>query len=231
MDNPLQANAVAAGNEAGYRSEVLAKFPTLKMLDMQPVQQAEADLAALPQAKSSAPGGPASFAGVEAIPFPVAIRPGFSDEQAQAIIPAFLSSYFGHMDSDRKQLRPAYAAQARMTFTLALFVAPRARAEGFITSMKNQRKLDNERIKRLESHDVMRLGTHSASRGVHVGSDAIVAFVERMPKTQHPLQEPAKFVVDAWVLPNDKIGAKTDGNERPAAVLFISVHGEYTECE
>ncbi|KDN53084.1 NTF2-like protein [Tilletiaria anomala UBC 951] len=234
LENPVQQNAVAAGNEAGYREEVLVKFPSLKMLDMKPVEAVEAQQAASgSKSGSSTQGQASSFVGVAPIPMPLAVKPGFSDESAQAIIPAFLSTFFGHMDTGRQQLKPAYAPKAVMTFTLPLQAPPRARAEGFLFSMKNQRGLHGmtDKLKMLSAHDIMRLGTHSASKGVHSGPDAIVDFMTRqLPKSRHPLSEASKFVVDAWVLPNERIGAVVDTrSEKSSAVLFISVHGEYTE--
>lgn len=233
IDNPVQVNAVAAGNEAGYRAEVLAKFPSLTMLDMKPVETSEAELAKLPGAKNAAAQQANSFAGVTPIPFPLAIKAGFSDDSAQQIIPTFLSNYFGHMDSERTRLRQVYAPSAMMTFNVIWAAPPRAKAEGFLFSMKNQRSLKDDRLRALGTHDVMKRGTHSSLRGTHVGPDSILTFLKALPKSKHPLTEATKFVVDAWVLPNDKMAAISDRNDRnnsrPAALLFINVHGEYAE--
>ncbi len=227
----MQANAVAAGNEAGYRSEVLAKFPTLKMLDLKPVEGAEADLASLPSTKQSTQGQASSFVGIAPVPFPLTVRSGFTDEGGQQIIPTFLSTFFGHLDNDRNNLKVAYAPRAIFTFTVPTPVAPRTKAEGFIWSMPHQKKLQFEPLRQLGPHDIMRLGTDPAMKHVHAGPDAIVTILKKLPHTQHPLTDASKFVVDAWVLPNERIGAKVDATDRPTAVLFISVHGEYVERE
>lgn len=94
--NPVHDNAVAAGNEEGYRAEVLARFPQLHMLDKKPVSEQEHSFASLPgkglgKEKGGASSGAAS-AKVEVRDFPVAIRPGFAmDEAVNGVIASFLS--------------------------------------------------------------------------------------------------------------------------------------------
>lgn len=94
--NPVHDNAVAAGNQEGYRGEVLARFPDLKMLDRQVVSQKESHFASLPSSSkgkdSTGAARGAADAGVEIRDFPMAIRnKGFADQEANTIIPAFLS--------------------------------------------------------------------------------------------------------------------------------------------
>ncbi|CAD6921078.1 unnamed protein product [Tilletia laevis] len=61
VGNPVHETATAVGNEEGYRQEILARFPTLTMLDRKPVSQIETDFAKLPIAGGS--GGAASVPG------------------------------------------------------------------------------------------------------------------------------------------------------------------------
>lgn len=94
--NPVHDNAVAAGNQEGYRAEVLARYPQLKMLDRSPVTETESSFANLPGSLKgkdplSAARG-AAGAGVDVCDFPIAVRnKGFADQEANNIIPAFLS--------------------------------------------------------------------------------------------------------------------------------------------
>lgn len=65
---------------------------------------------------------------------------------------------------------------------------------------------------------------------MHAGPSAIVAALNRLPRTTHPLHDASKFVVDAWLVPNVDVQARTDAGTCPDALLFISVHGEYAEA-
>lgn len=79
--NPVQQNSLAAGNEAGYRKEVLAKFPSLTMLDQIPVDRSAAEqVAALPSAKQktgTAAAAAAHFANIPPIPLPLPTQSSF----------------------------------------------------------------------------------------------------------------------------------------------------------
>lgn len=94
--NPVHDNAVAAGNQEGYRAEVLARFPNLTMLDRVVVSQTETNFASLPgSSKSKESVGMArgaASAGVDIRDFPLAVvNKGFADQEANNIIPPFLS--------------------------------------------------------------------------------------------------------------------------------------------
>jgi nuclear RNA export factor len=104
--NPVHDNAVAAGNQEGYRAEVLARFPQLKMLDRVPVSPKETTFANLPGSNkgkdSVGVARGAAGAGVEIRDFPLAIRnKGFADQEANTIIPPFLSKWV--LESLRKK--------------------------------------------------------------------------------------------------------------------------------
>lgn len=88
--NPVHSNAVAAGNEEGYRREVLAKFPKLTLLDQKPVSPVESGFANLPSTSKSKKVD-ADAAQVPLRNFPIPNKPGFVDGDAGAIMPNFLS--------------------------------------------------------------------------------------------------------------------------------------------
>lgn len=50
-----------------------------------------------------------------------------------------------------------------------------------------------------------------------------------LPKTEHPLSDPAKFVWDSWTMPN--LLAPPAPGQEGETVIYAVVHGEYTECE
>lgn len=73
------------------------------------------------------------------------------------------------------------------------------------------------------------------TQAIHRGVPSILSTLEKLPRTAHPLTDASKFVVDAWVMPNVMRAATATGGpggpEKPEAVLFIAVHGEFTESE
>lgn len=228
--NPLHASAIAAGNEEGYRREVLSKFRQLTMLDQKPVTPTESGFANLPTSGKSKKVD-ADAAQVPLRNFPVPNKPGFVDAEAGAIMPNFLSKFFTLYDSDRNQLSEAYAPLAQFSFCLNVVPPPRARAAGFLHTMPHQKELSFDRYQDIGNRNLMRVHTpKNRHMALHHGVGNILAYLRKLPKTSHPLNDASKFVVDAWVLPNNVIGARLKGEERPEALLYINVHGEYAEA-
>lgn len=229
LGNPVQATAVESGNEDGYRRDVLAKFPDLHILDMKPVTDVEKGFAQLFRGRSGARGGPEA-AQVPLRRFPLQVCAGFVDGDAAQVVPKFLSHFFTAYDEDRARLAPVYSANARFSYSINPSPPPRARAERLLHTLPHQKDLTFDKYMDLGSRNILRThNTKSLLRSLHHGSDAIVAFLQRLPRTQHPLTDATRFVVDAWLLPNVDVQAQTSATERPDALLFISVHGEFTE--
>ncbi|KAJ9478247.1 mRNA export factor MEX67 [Pseudozyma hubeiensis] len=228
--NPVHASAIAAGNEEGYRREVLSKFRQLTMLDQKPVTPTETGFANLPSSVKSKKVD-ADAAQVPLRNFPIGNKPGFVDAEAGAIMPNFLSKFFTLYDSDRNQLSEAYAPLAQFSYCLNVVPPPRARAAGFLHTMPHQKELNFDRYQDNGNRNLMRVHTPKGRNlSLHHGVGSILATFRKLPKTSHPLNDASKFVVDAWVLPNNVIGARLKGEERPEALLYINVHGEYAEA-
>ncbi|UZJ52169.1 hypothetical protein CBS101457_001489 [Exobasidium rhododendri] len=241
--NPVHDNAMAAGNEEGYRAEVLARFPQLKMLDKAPVSQTESSFANLPSSskgKASTIGVArgAAGAGVEVREFPLAIRnKGFADHEANGILPAFLSKYFEMFDTNRDSLRAVYSANATFSVVTSSNVPPKARSAGYHHTLPRQKDLSWRAYKEIPSHNIMTLGVRSAAKGFPRGPGAILKTILKFPKTTHPLTDASKFVVDGWIINNAVVGANLGGadkaagipSNKPDALLFISVQGEFQE--
>lgn len=88
IGNPMQTNAASAMNEEGYRAEVIAKFPSLTLLDRIPVPPKGSAIGGA----ASGPAKPDQILGPD-VPtrnFPLQVRSGFSDEAATGIVPGFL---------------------------------------------------------------------------------------------------------------------------------------------
>lgn len=227
VGNPLQTGALAARNEEGYRRDVLAKFPTLRLLDRRPVSEIEHGFAQLFQGRARARS--AADAKVPLRNFCLQTAGGFVDGDAARIVPEFLSMFFARYDQDRAALAPAYAPDAAFSYCLNTAAPPRARAARLVHTLPHQKELVADRYIDLGSRNLMRSHNQKALlRSLHRGPAAIAAFLARLPQTAHPLHDASRFVVDAWILPNVDVKAQT-GAERPDALLFITVHGEFAE--
>lgn len=155
--------------------------------------------------------------------------------------PHFLSRFFTLFDSAREsqELQAVYASNATWSIVLNRAPTPRAKSAGYLHSsdMPRQRDLNWQIYKSLVDHNIMGIGARSGSKGVPVGAASIMATIKKIPATTHPVTDPAKFVVDSWILPNAAVGAlagtkdgtQTQRLEKPEAVLFISVKGEFAE--
>lgn len=228
--NPVHTSAIAAGNEEGYRREVLSKFRQLTLLDQKPVTPTESGFVNL-QSSTKSKKVDADAAQVPLRNFPVPNKPGFVDAEAGAIMPNFLSKFFTLYDSDRNQLSEAYAPLAQFSYCLNVVPPPRARAAGFLHTMPHQKELNFDRYQDKGNRNLMRVHTPKGRHlSLHHGVGSILAILRKLPKTSHPLNDASKFVVDAWVLANNVIGARLKGEERPEALLYINVHGEYAEA-
>ncbi|KAI3481760.1 hypothetical protein L1887_55607 [Cichorium endivia] len=196
--NPVYTSAVAAGNEEGYRREILSKFRQLTMLDQKPVTPTESGFANLPSSSKSKKVD-ADAAQVPLRNFPVPNKPGFVDAEAGAIMPNFLSKYFTLYDTDRSQLGEVYAPQAQFSYCLNVVPPPRARAAGFLHTMPHQKELTFDRYQDLGNRNLMRVhAPKMRNQSLHHGPGSILACLKKLPKTSHPLTDASKFVVDAW---------------------------------
>lgn len=130
-------------------------------------------------------------------------------------------------DSNVEGLKPAYDAQAMFSYMYIAPAPPRAKAAGYLQTMKRQKTLRNDLLNDLQQHDIMRLGVHPGSRGMHVGPSDIIKFLRRMPQTRHPTTDPTKFVFDAWAIPSTC--PQRPGATEPIMDYFINVHGEFVE--
>ncbi|CAO1613084.1 unnamed protein product [Sympodiomycopsis kandeliae] len=240
--NPMQTNAASALNEEGYRAEVISTFPTLTLLDSVDVSQKESAIAQLPSGGKKSKGDQVLGPETPIRNFPVQTKAGFSDEAANGIVPSFLHRFFTLFDSSREspELRSVYASNATWTIVVNTSIPPRARSAGYQNSKDLPRQKDltwSMYLKSLTNHNIMSLGAKSASKGCPIGAGTILAMFKKMPATRHPITDASKFVVDSWILPNTVVGALVGSKqgtqpeklEKPDAVLFINVKGEFAE--
>lgn len=64
---------------------------------------------------------------------------------------------------------------------------------------------------------------------LRVTPPTVISSIMALPKTEHPLSDPAKFVWDSWTMPN--LLAPPAPGQEGETVIYAVVHGEFTECE
>ncbi|KNC96593.1 uncharacterized protein SPPG_08177 [Spizellomyces punctatus DAOM BR117] len=197
IGNPVRDKEVAKpGGEIVYRSDVKKLFPSIELLDMEPVI------------------GDITFA-VDAmsVELPLSVKPGFMDSPATAATATdFVQKFLRSFDGNRETLFDVYHDQA----CFSLMVDNRSRG----TSNK-QHYFDTWRNFNRNLDKVKDAGQRINT--VHRGATDIIGIFKRLPKTQHPIDQPEdhrKLLIEAY---------QTGGGA--GAMLFVMVHGEFKEAD
>ncbi|KAK9709232.1 nuclear mRNA export, poly(A)+RNA binding protein, variant 2 [Basidiobolus ranarum] len=205
LGNPLRDNEVKkSGDDSSYRSEITRRFPFLKVLDQIPVGPTiQFDVS---EVESVATG--------DAV-LPAPIQKGFVDsEGTNAMVTDFLTRYFNLYDNNRQTLLDIYDEDSVFSYMVNVTYPPRQRR----TSTKNLPDWSQYISSSRNLSRVKDLTKRTAS--LNIGAIAIVNALAQLPSTQHPIQDQSKFCYDTWQLPQVPSGA---------AVIFIVIHGEFTE--
>ncbi|KAM0793164.1 hypothetical protein ACM66B_000638 [Microbotryomycetes sp. NB124-2] len=240
--NPL---VKTEGDEAQeYKVQMARRFATLTTLDQQPIDPAIAFQAKTSGASvgSLTPGlSPSvkkekskSRSKREPIVFPLPIAPGFFEsEPTRDFVAGFLSQFFPAYDNDRQSLLPAYAPVCTFSFSIDTNLPARSKAKriGHNGDKKfpNQMKLDTKPYLGPEGSRNLERVKYPAKRASTLKTDPakVIASVVALPSTQHPLNDPSKFVFDTWTMPGVLAPAEPGGTGE--TVIFAVVHGEFTE--
>ncbi|CCG82111.1 mRNA export factor mex67 [Taphrina deformans PYCC 5710] len=202
--NPVREDEMAKNREIEYRSEITKRFPSLKLLDNQPLAQGITfDIGDDPKTSENA----------GRVELPAAIVGGFyENETIQATAMEFLGRYFPAYDGDRSQLGPYYAENAIFSMSINV-AAPRKKSGGAFTSNSWQNYIHSSRnLTRITALDAR------ISRS-NVGPPQILQALKAYPASKHDLSDANLFCVDAWSFPT------SEGHVH----VQICVHGEFQE--
>lgn len=202
--NPVREDEIAKNREIEYRSEITKRFPSLKLLDGQPIAQGISfDIGD----DSTKPGSSGR------IELPAPIVGGFTEnETVQATAMDFLGRFFPAYDGDRSVLAPFYADNAIFSMSLNV-AAPRKKSGGAFTSQAWQNYVHTSRnLTRITALDARITRTN-------VGKEQIIQALKHLPASTHDLSDANLFCVDAWAFPT------SEGNVH----VQICVHGEFKE--
>ncbi|KZT19800.1 NTF2-like protein [Neolentinus lepideus HHB14362 ss-1] len=217
--NPIRELEYKNGRGDKYRGEIGRRFPSLTVLDREPMTVIAFDK---PQASSST----AAAKLPTATTFPSDMQGSFITGVEPSLVSNFLARFLSTWDNQRASLLDAYHPSATFSFSANTAIPTRARLQGFQHSkeMPNQKKLEwgpwlsggeggSRNLSRMAG------GLEKMVKSLHVGSDAAVRAMVALPRSKHDVSgSPEKFCVDAWPV-----------GEGARMCLFMCVHGQFTE--
>ncbi|GAA6036654.1 hypothetical protein JCM8097_001275 [Rhodosporidiobolus ruineniae] len=238
MGNPV---VNSGGTAQTYEREMARRFATLTTLDQKPLdpsiafsvkQQADAGLT--PGLSSKVKSEKAKAAKREKVVFPAEIQGGFfENDQTRDFVGGFFQKFFEAFDKDRPSLLAAYAPVCSFSLHADTSHPARARAKKIGTNgdkrFPNQHKLDWKNYLTPEGSRNLQRVKYPEKRvnTLKVTPSTVVTSIVSLPKTKHPLEDPAKFVWDTWTMPN--FLPPTQPGAEAETIIYASVHGEFTE--
>ncbi|QSL64631.1 hypothetical protein MERGE_001932 [Pneumocystis wakefieldiae] len=211
IGNEIRENEIKKGNEINYRSEIIKRFPNLKMLDMVPVTQTiQFDI------KDSS----INDFGKTILPKKIC-GSFFESDLIKNTVMAFLEKYFSLYDNDRLNAVSLYDQNALFSISINT-IAPRKREPGIFSYSSSQ---FSEYISM--SRNLMRLSSLDARVAkLNIGYADISRAFSSLPKTRHNFADSSLYCVDAWPL---KGVLSTDLDPNGLVGIQIILHGIFFE--
>ena len=212
----------------------MRRFPTLEMLDKEPVTKISFDAPQTPHpvgssdSRSTAKDFPAPMqtpliAGVDG-----SLITSFFARYASSHLPVGflfhdLVSFFPLFDTQRPMLSNAYNEFATFSFQANTSIPARAKIQGFQHSkeMPNQRHLEWSPWLGAGSRNLSRVAgvVDKVLKSIHVGRENTLKAMSSLPQTKHDIVGAAeKFCIDAWPVTHED-----------RTTLFLSIHGQLIE--
>ncbi|EMR10773.1 hypothetical protein PNEG_00921 [Pneumocystis murina B123] len=213
IGNEIRENEIKKGNEIIYRSEIIKRFPNLKLLDMVPVAQTiQFDI------KDSS----INNFGKTILPKKIC-GSFFESDLTKNTVMAFLEKYFSLYDNDRLNTVSLYNQNALFSISVNT-VAPRKREPGVFSYSSSQ---FSEYISM--SRNLMRLSSLDARVAkLNIGHADISRAFSALPKTRHNFSDSNLYCVDAWPL---KGVLSTDLDPNGLVGIQIILHGIFFELK
>ncbi len=212
----------------------MRRFPTLEMLDKEPVTKISFDAPRTPHPVGS------SYSHSTAKDFPAPMQPPLIAGVDGSLITSFFARYafispfyrvsfhstlrfFPLFDTQRAALSNVYNELATFSFQANTSIPARAKIQGFQYSkeMPNQRHLEWSPWLGAGSRNLSRVAgaVDKMLKSIHVGREHILGAMSSLPKTKHDIVGAAeKFCIDAWPVTHED-----------RTTLFLSIHGQFVE--
>ncbi|KAH8995036.1 NTF2-like protein [Lactarius akahatsu] len=217
IGNPIRELEYQSNRVDTYRNNIMRRFPTLEILDKEPVTKISFDA---PQISHST-GSTGSLKGAKE--FPALMRPPLVAGVDGGIITSFFARFFPLFDTQRATLSNVYHEFATFSFQANTSIPVRAKIQGFQHSkeMPNQRNLDWSPWLGAGSRNLSRVGgaVDKMLKSIHVGREKVLNALTTLPRTKHDIAGAAeKFCIDAWPV-----------TQEDRTTLFLSIHGQFVE--
>ncbi len=191
----------------------MRRFPTLEMLDKEPVTKISFDAPRTPHPVGS------SYSHSTAKDFPAPMQPPLIAGVDGSLITSFFARYafispfyrvsfhstlrfFPLFDTQRAALSNVYNELATFSFQANTSIPARAKIQGFQYSKEMPAGAVDKMLK-----------------SIHVGREHILGAMSSLPKTKHDIVGAAeKFCIDAWPVTHED-----------RTTLFLSIHGQFVE--
>ncbi|KAJ2232901.1 nuclear mRNA export, poly(A)+RNA binding protein [Coemansia sp. RSA 1722] len=212
--NPMaEAELRLPNGGVSYVDKVQQRFPTISMLDMNPVT---------PRVQAGASTGPANgsdSAAQKQLPFPT--EQSFVENQDIGdLTNSFLAGFFSFYDNNRSALADIYDEAAQFSLVVDTTHPTSAFAQ---TSADSQKHVDFGVYIRLSRNLTRVKSPQKRISSLVVGRASVMQTILQLPETSHPVQDAQRFSFDAWQT-DVPIAA---GPSQTVAV--VTVHGEFTE--
>lgn len=153
------------------------------------------------------------------VDLPMPIRSNFYDQDSSSIATQdLLSKYFPLFDSNRTGLLELYDEQAIFSVTFSNGTYQQQNVWG--SSQGKKKKIVFNRFTYKKKKTKNRIIIVPPSQRMVFGNQNIIKRLLSLPATVHDLSRADNFVTDAW---------QTPGSQNYPVVLFLIVHGEFTE--
>lgn len=208
LDNPIQRNA---RDSEDYQRQIVQRFPSLKVLDGNPVSTGVKKISFGPGLEAT----PKSFTEL-----PGKIKQGAWGEGSSEIGVGFLGVFFPLFDTNRPALlQQFYTPTSLFSLSVDTFTPHQRPDRRGAFSGPNQPNMQTNLSAYLnQSRNLTRMRENQRVTKLHQGRDQIAQAFQHLPHTKHPIEEPSAFVADGFQV---QIGA--------AAGIMITVHGEFIE--
>jgi nuclear RNA export factor len=217
IGNPIRDIEYQNNRVDTYRNHIMRRFPTLEMLDKEPVTKISFDAPQTPHPVGS------SDSRSTAKDFPAPMQPPLIAGVDGSIITSFFARFFPLFDTQRAMLSNVYNEFATFSFQANTSIPARAKIQGFQYSkeMPNQRHLEWSPWLGAGSRNLSRVAgvVDKVLKSIHVGRENALSAMSSLPQTKHDIVGAAeKFCIDAWPVTHED-----------RTTLFLSVHGQLIE--
>ncbi|KAJ1948362.1 nuclear mRNA export, poly(A)+RNA binding protein [Linderina macrospora] len=211
--NPMRDQELARVPDGStYINEIHQRFPTVSMLDMNPVT---------PVAQpGSAPRNTGSTAAAKNKKLPFPTKPSFVENtEIEQLANGFIAGFIGLYDGNRADLGNVYDANAQFSLMVDTTHPTSASAQN---DPRSQKRVELSAYLSISRNLERAKGATKRINTLICGNQAIVQALMKLPATRHPMQDAQKFSFEAWQTEIPTAGASQ-------AAIVVNLHGEYEE--